>query len=227
MSTTCQDVINRAKSYSQLNASLASDSVDMLTRIRSIQQRVFTATAQLGRARFTRVQSINSNNAASARTIDLTTLSPALERLLRLTITSGTVELNQVPDLDTDAAFSPRFFIRGTNAVEVGSDWGASGIVAVELTYVYGASAITVTASPSSVNVTVPDEWIDVLVVPLAMYLHQRDPGRDPLEGQRLEREYRAAWDAYLQYLTNYGGLAHVPGRMPAPPEIALDARTQ
>lgn len=220
MTTTCQQIIDRAKSYSGLNTTLGADSAEMMTRIRSIQQRVFTATATLGRARFTVSQAVNTNNAASARTYDLTGLTLPLERILRISLTSSGAEINQVSEIDTDAKLAPRYFVRGTSIIEVGSDYGASGVVNLTVLYVYGATAIAPSDSPSSKNVTVPDEWIDVIVIPLAMYMHQKDPGRDPGEHARLVTEYMQAWEGYLQYLTNYGGDISRRALLPAPPEI-------
>jgi hypothetical protein len=221
VTTTCQFIIDRARSANPLNGPLTADSTDMMTQIRSIQQRAFTAVAGLTRDRFKATASVSSTNGSSARTAQLSSITPPIERVLQVKLAGSGEEVHQVDELDVEAELAPRYFVRGTQLVEVGNDWSAAaGAVALTLLYVYGPTAITVTASPPAVDVSVPDEWIDILVKPLAMYLHMRDPGRDPVEYERLEREYAAAWQGFLEYLTNYGGNEARRFALPTPPEI-------
>lgn len=191
----------------------------MLTRIRSIQQRVFTSISGLTRDRFKRTQVFTSTSGSSGRTVDLTGATVPIERILKVTLADGR-EASQVDELDTEAELAPRYFIRGTTLHEVSNDWStSSGTISVTVLYVYGATAISVTGSSSSQNVSVPDEWIDVLVLPLAMYLHQKDPGRDPAEYARLEKMYEDTWADFLGFLTNYGGNESRRFVLPVPPE--------
>jgi hypothetical protein len=63
-----------------------------------------------------------------------------------------------------------------------------------------------------------PDQWIDLLVIrPLAMYFHTKDPGRDPSEYQALSDEHHETWQAFMAYLTNYGGVKAQRFNIPAP----------
>lgn len=84
--------------------------------------------------------------------------------------------------------------------------------------YAYGATAITPTGGTSQL-VTVPDEWIDLLIKPLAMYFHTKDPGRDPSEYAALDAEYASVWNGFLQYVANYSGDVTRQELLPAPPE--------
>lgn len=221
MTTTCQQIIDRAKSYNALNANLASDAPEIMTRIRAIQQRIFTAIGEQAIPRYTVSTTGNSNNAASAREVDLSAVAPPIERILKVFITSGATLLTPVSELDTEARESPRYFVRGQKIIEVESDWGASGVVGLTVLYMQGpTTALAPTDSPSSKNISVPDEWIDVVVIPLAMYLHQKDPGRDPAEYARLAEEYARTWYSFLGFLTNYSGV--IDNRrllLPPPPE--------
>jgi hypothetical protein len=217
VSTTCQTIIDRAKQYSPLNTSLATDPVEMLTRIQQMQQRVFTAVAALRRPPFTTTASVTSNSAASARSISVASLSPPLERLLRVTLPSG-AEVYPVSEFDQQAQLAPRYFARQKTLIEVASDWGATGTVALTLLYAYGATAIAPTGAATQA-VTVPDEWIDLLIKPLAMYFHTKDPGRDPSEYQTLDAEYGAVWNGFLGYVANYSGDVTRRELLPAPPE--------
>lgn len=224
MTTTAQQIIDRAKSKSILNPELAGDTQEMLTEIRGIQQRAFVACAKLSRARFGVSGSVNSTNAGSGREADVAAFAPPILRLLQVKITSSGAELNQVPEVDQNAKRSPRYFVRGQKLIEVGSDWGASGVVGLTVLYTQGPTAITVTGATSQ-NVTVPDEHIGILVNPLAMHLHNKDAGRDPSEHQRLADDYKLEWEAWLDYLTSYGGDVSRHYERPVPPELGREGR--
>lgn len=220
MTTTCQFIVDRAKGQNLLNAPLVADTTDMLARIRAIQQRIFSSCAGITRDRFKTSVTGNSSSAASGRSLDLTqaAFSLPIERILQVKLASG-VEVNQVDELDVEAELAPRYFPRGTSLYEVNGEWGPTGIVPLTVLYVYGATAISVTGNLSQ-NVSVPDEWTDTVVLPLAMYLHSKDPGRDPLEYERLEKLYTGTWTDFVGYLTNYSGNESRRFVMPAPPEI-------
>jgi hypothetical protein len=96
--------------------------------------------------------------------------------------------------------------VLGETLQEVGSDWGAAGAIVVYVKYVYGAVPIDPDGAYSQL-VTVPDPWSDLLELPIARYLCQKDPGRDPAEDVRLD-ETLGSWEketgrrgAYLSYL--------------------------
>jgi hypothetical protein len=55
------------------------------------------------------------------------------------------------------------------------------------------------------------------LIRPLAMYFHTKDPGRDPSEYDRINAEHQQTWQAFLSYLTNYGGVKSQRFDIPAP----------
>lgn len=219
MATTCQFVVDRAKAFNPLNASLAGDPVEMLTRIQQMQQRIFTAIGKLRRPRFTVLQSLSSTNASLNRSLNLAVVVPPVERVLRVTLASSGLEVFQVSEFDPNAQIAPRYYVRGQSLNEYSNDWGASGVVTVNLLYVYGATPITVTGATSQV-VSLPDEWADVLIVPLARYFHQKDPGRDPMEYERLGQQYVDVWNGFLSYLTNYAGDMRRKELLPAPPEM-------
>ena len=218
MSTACSTIVSRAQAFNPLNSALTSDRGEMLSRIRADQQMLFTSMAGLARGRFQATETKTSTSAASGRTVDLSTLSSPLERLLKVALQDGT-EVNQVDILDTDAELSPRYTVAGTTLTEVSSDWSStSGAVTLTLTYVYGATDISPDGDLAQ-TVSVPDAWVDLLVLPLAFYLFQKDPGRDPNEGVRLQAmldERQQAWQAYL---TQYGGIETQRFILPTPPQ--------
>ena len=68
MSTTCQTIVSRARSYSTLNTPLTADSSEMLSRIRADQQALFTSIAGLTRDRFQTAVSVTSTAGAVWKT---------------------------------------------------------------------------------------------------------------------------------------------------------------
>lgn len=217
MTTTCQIVVDRAKGFSTLNTPLTSDKTEMLSRILSDQQDIFTSIAGLTRERFQLAVGVNSTVAASGRVIDLAALAAPVERVLTLVLADGR-EVSQVDVLDLEAELKPRYVVRGQSLVEVSNDWNSASNAAVSatLTYVYGPTAIDPAGALAQL-VSVPDAWIDLLVLPLAIYLAQKDPGRDPAEIDRLEAKLSKRQDAFVAYLTNYGGVEVKRFDLPSP----------
>lgn len=205
MTTTCQAIVDRAKSFNTLNAPLAADPAEMLSRIRADQQALFTENAGITRDRFQTAKSLTSTGGVAGRSFDLSTITPPIERVLTLTLADGRL-VSQVDVQDTDAELTPRYIVRGQSLIEVSNDWGTSGTVGATLVYVYGATAIDPAGNLTQL-VSVPDEWSDLLVLPLAQYLFQKDPGRDPAEGARLDAMLAGRQKAFLDFLVNYGGV--------------------
>lgn len=206
MTTTAQNIVDRAKGFNTLNTPLASDPSEMLSRIRADQQELFTEVAGETRDRFQTTKAIISSGGTSGRIFDLSAIvAPPIERVLMLTLADGR-EASQVDVQDVDAELPPRYIVRGQTLIEVKNDWGTAGTVSATLIYVYGATDID-PAGALTQAVSVPDQWTDLLVLPLAMYLFQKDPGRDPQERVDLETMLTRRQKAFLDYLINYGGV--------------------
>lgn len=191
----------------------------MLSRIRADQQALFTGVAGLARDYFQTTAPLSSTGGASGRSFDLSALSPPNERVLLLTLGDGR-DCNEVDILDIDAELAPRYIARGTKLVEVSNDWGASGSKTATLTYVYGAAAISISGSLSQ-TVSIPDEWTDLLVLPLAKYLAQKDPGRDPNEITNLAAMQDEREQQFVSFLTSYSGIKSVRVIPPTPSSAA------
>lgn len=185
MTTTCQTIVDRAKATSPLNTPLTADRSEMLSRVRADQQELFTRLAGRTRDRFQTTAAIASSSGAQGRIFTLSELTLRVERVLKITLGDGR-EINQVDVLDPDAELAPRYYVRGQTLIEVSNDWSTTtGIVNATLIYVYGMTDVDPAGALTQL-VSVPDEWIDLLALPLAMYLFQKDPGRDPSEFDRL-----------------------------------------
>lgn len=206
MATLCSDIVARAQAFSSANGPLTADAGIMLSRIRADQSALYTKAAELNRDFFATTASVTSTSGSSGRTIDLSALTPPLERLLRVTRTSDGVDLAPVDPLDTAAELPPRYTTQGLRLLEVGSDWGASGTVSVTVLYVQAPTDIDPAGSLTQA-VSLPDRWTDILVVNLAQYLHHMDVGRDPAEGERLQALSDARVQDFMNYLTHVGGV--------------------
>jgi hypothetical protein len=217
MTTSCQQIVDGARKFNTLNVPLTSDNREMLTRIIADQQDVFTNVAGMTRDRFQTQAALTSSAAMSGRSFDLSVITPPIERALTLFLADGR-EVNQVDVLDIDAELKPRYIVRGQTIVEVLNDWNTASGAAVNatLTYVYGPTVID-PAGLLTQLVSVPDQWIDLLVLPLALYLHQKDPQRDPTEADRLEKMLSKRQDAFVMYLTNFGGVVVKRFDLPSP----------
>lgn len=215
MPTTCQQVYVRARNASPANAALVLQPRDVLDWIAQDQQSLFSGLSGLTRDRFQASVSITSSIGTSARVFDLSTLALPVERILTLTLSDGR-EAHQVDVMDVDAELSPRYVLRGRTLIEVGNDWlVGSGAVTATLVYVYGPSTIDPTAGDYTQPVSVPDEWTDLLVLPLQMRLAKQRP---PAPGDELlQAQLDAKQSAFVNYLTNYGGIASTRFQIPTP----------
>jgi hypothetical protein len=214
MPVTCQTIVDRAVAFNTLNTGLTDSRSEMLSRIRADQQALFTGATSITRDRFKTTVSVTSTSDSSARIIDLSALALPCERVLRLTLNGE--DVHQVDETDPEAEYAPRYFVRGQSLVEVSNDWGASGTASLRLTYAYGPTDI----DPSGLytqTVTIPDQWIDLLVLPLAIYLATKDPGRDPNELTTLQARLDERQSAWLTYLNQYGGVSQRRFDLPAP----------
>ena len=209
MTTTVQDILDRALERSTANESalFSGGNVEILTRVDRSQQRLFTRLADENRYFYMHSGTAASSDAASARVIDLSVLSPAVERLLYLELPTGE-QVNAVDIQDLTAELAPRFYPKGSTLVEVGQDWGASGIVTLNIWYAYRPAPL-VLAGALSQSVTVPDRFCDYLELDLAIYLAGKDFGRTESaqsEVSRLTAEQGAVYQDYLGFLGHFAG---------------------
>jgi len=205
MSTTCADIIARAQAFSSSNGPLTSNGSVMLSRIRADETALFSKAAEVNRDYFSVSTALTSTSGSSARTFAIGALTPPVERILKLTLSTG-VEVNQVDSLDIDGELAPRYTTNGTTLTEVNSEWGATGTISATLMYAKGAASIDPTGALTQ-TVTTPDEWTDLLVISLAQYLHHMDVGRDPMEGQRLQALHDDRMQDFFNHLAHFGGV--------------------
>ena len=204
-----QDVFDRgiARSTANVAGFYSGKEKEILARVNYAQQRLFTRLAQENRYFYVQDTTIPSNNAASARRVDLATLTPLVERLLVAKLPS-TAELSQVDLQDLEAELAPRFYPQGTKMVEVGNEWGAPGIVTLSVWYAYRPAELDLLGALTQ-NVTVPDRFGEYLELDLAAYFAGSDFGRaesSPSEIARLQKEQAAVYEDFLQHTDHFAG---------------------
>lgn len=207
MSTTCADIVARAQAFNpSLNAPLTGDSSVMLSRIRADQSAVFAKVAEVNRNYFGTTATVTSSVAASSRVIDVSTLTPPVERVVKLVLADGR-EVSEVDPLDVDAELAPRYTVQGQTLREVGGDWANAGsAITATVSYVQAPTPIDPTGTLSQA-VSLADRWTDLLVLPLAMYLAQSDVGRDPGEIARLQSLADDRLQTFLDHVAHQGGV--------------------
>jgi hypothetical protein len=145
VTTTCQQILERVRAMNPLNPTVIVDRAEILQRIRSEQQEIFTRTAEVQHDRFITSLGVLTSSAASERIADLSVLGDApiykpVERILEARLGSSTGTLINRPDAtDVEGEYPPRGVIMGESLVEVEDDWGAAGAVTIWLRYVYSA----------------------------------------------------------------------------------------
>ena len=209
MTTTASDVIARATGYSVFSdSSLTASSSEMLAEINAIQNAVFTRVAMASK-HFLLQTNITSSSGSAFRTADLSSTT-GIERILGVWLTvSPSTHLSRVDWEDQDAELPPRYFLRGTELVEVSNDWSdTTGTVSLTIDYAQQATQLTTTGALTQA-VSLPDAHADVLSIGLAAYLAGKDAGRDQVEVDRLQGMFESRVATVIASLDHFGGTAH------------------
>src|SRR5579862_6479562 len=96
---TCQYIVTQAVAFSKANPTLATNTAEMLSRIRGQQRALFTHAAMRSREFLVTGVNLVSSSGVANRVFDISTVSPPIERSLQLMTAAG-VTLNQVDPLD-------------------------------------------------------------------------------------------------------------------------------
>lgn len=208
MTTTCQQLQDRAVAYSSANglASLVSDKAEIINRIGTDERALYDLAARTNRYFFAVTTDITSTTGATGRSFALTSLSPRVARILKIVLADGR-EVSQVDVQDLAAEFSPRYYVLGQTVYEVENDWSAtSGAVAAVLTSVRLPVTLDTTGLLTQA-ITLPDDFADILELRLARYLAHKDVGRDQAEMTRLDEQISAREADFVSHITQFGGV--------------------
>ena len=212
MAKTCQDVFTGAIALSDANQAFTTlSAAEILGRLQFGIAQLFTRLAQENRFFYVSKAVKASSGGAAARTLDLSSLAPPLERLLDngVVLPDGT-PVNIVDFQDQDAELAPRAYPLGLVLNEVDAEWGAPGPVNVTLVYAYRPADLD-PAGTLAQAITVPDRFSSWLEYDLGIYFNQKDLGRaaaDPDEIKRLTAMQDVVFQDLLTYLDHVMGPA-------------------
>jgi hypothetical protein len=189
---TGQDVIDRALSRSEQNEAGLISTADMVSIVSDTQKAMFLLAAQEA-PNFFGTESNTSARSAYTDSWDISALGVGVVTRVEVAAIAGTptvvvgdeVKLVDVrfPELEP----TPRAYIRDQRVYGYGTDLGsADANMATSLKVLY--SKVPGSMTDEDTVLTLPDRWVDLLVVPLARKLALADGGRVQ-EVQSLEAE--------------------------------------
>jgi len=209
MSTTAQTVMDRAIQRSAMNNPDLVPPAQMLGYLSTNEKAAFIAAAKRNPDFFgkTATTSIRSSSTAGW---DLTS-SPGdvgIVSLITVAALTGTVsgvsvsqKVNMVSLRWPQLGLSPRCYIRGHTVYGYSTELGADNsnmVTQLNISY----SELPASITDVGTYISLPDEWVDLLVLPLARILAIRD-GR-PDEAKLLEEEYQMLFALFLEQVATY-----------------------
>ena len=225
MSTSCSDIVTRAIGLSVANNGVldptqSADVQDALVRISQAQARAFTRFSDANKTAFLKSVVVTSTAGNGGRTVDLSVLSPRVQRIITLRLTTSQLEVALVdPNVQT-SEMAPRYITEGETLVEVSNEWDTATANAVSLTLLHTTRPPDLDTSTNgllSQAVSIPDRYTDILVYDLGAYLAQKDVGREDAEVTMLEAKRDEALAAWITSATQFGGVAVYAFEIPQP----------
>lgn len=188
MATTAQDIINRAVQRSTLNNPDLVPTAQLLQYISQFERALYLRGARINPDYFGK----DASTATRAATTDAWDLAATpgdvglLTRAEVLTIVGSVsgVSVGQKIDLVLhrmqEVGVPPRAYVRGRKISQVGTELGTNGSNLVTVAKVF-YSPIPAAVTSLTQSLTVPDEWTDLVVLPLARTLAARDRRLDEI----------------------------------------------
>jgi hypothetical protein len=208
MATTAQTVINRAIQRSALNNPDLVPTAQMLGYITTYEKAVY-ATAAKYNPEFFGTQGATATRADNTASWDLTATPGDVFAVTGLQVATiqGAPTLS-VGDTINIVSFrwpelevSPRAYIRGQTIYGYGDELGADATDFVEsLTVFYSELPTSVTTTSQSL--TLHDEWMDLVIVPLARLLALRDNRAEDVA--ILDAEYNSLMATFIDHCSVY-----------------------
>lgn len=209
MALTVQQVITRAVQRSALNNPDLVPMAQMIGYASSYERAVYAMGAKynpefFGKDGDTAARTDNTDSWDITTTPgDVFALTAAV--ISSITGTVGTLTAGdkvqlvsfRFPDLD----IPPRAYLRNGKITQIGTELGDSGTDFVDTLTLY-YSLMPPTVSTVSDTLTIPEEWADLVVVPLSRLLALRD--NRPQEVQVLDAEYNSLVATFIDHVAVY-----------------------
>ena len=204
---TAQDAINRAIQRSALNNPDLVPMAQMLGYTSSYERAVYAMGAKYNPEYFG-----TSGDTTPAKTVvtdtfgvptDMFALTKAIVKTITGTVTNVSEgdEVNLVSFRFPELEVAPRAYVRGGAIQGIGDELGAADANMVSvLTLYYSEMPISVTTLTQTL--TLPDEWSDLIVVPLARLLALRD--NRAADVQILDAEYNSLVATFIDHVSVY-----------------------
>lgn len=224
MSTTAQEVMSLAVLRSQLNDVNLVPSPIIFKAIGIYEREAYIRAARLDPEYF------GTSGATAARAAftdpwNISTVPANIAAVTKVEINAitGTVvglavndPVNLVKLRFPDVEIVPRAYVRGRQIFGYKTELGANSANMVSKLTVYYAPIPTAPTSGSSV-MTIPDEWLDLVVLPIAKLMCLRD--RRPDDAQLLDAELQALYALFEQAVLIYdhGAARPLPSIPPLP----------
>ena len=195
MATTALTIINQAIQRSALNNPDLVPTAQMLGYITNLERSIYAMGARYNPDFFGAV-GVSATRSAFTDSWDMTATPGGVFAISALAVETITGTVSGVSEGDTvniigfrwpELHVAPRAYIRGQSVTGYGTDLGAADINMVTVLNVFYSTlpaGITATAT----NVTLPDEWVDLIIVPLARILAIRDHRPEDVQALDAER---------------------------------------
>jgi hypothetical protein len=230
MSTTAQDIVTLATLRSQLNDPALVPSPTIFKAIGIYERQAYLRAARLDPEYFgtSADTSIRSTYTASWNISitpgNIAAVTSAVVKAIVGTVTGISVgtSLNMVKLRFPDLEPAPRIYIRGRQIFGYLTELGAADANMVsQLTINY--APIPVAPTSGSSVMTIPDEWIDLVILPVAKLMCLRD--RRPEDAQALDAELKETYALFEQSVLLYDHGSKRP--LPSVPALPLSSGAQ
>lgn len=207
MTTTVQQIIDRAAARSNLNDAALIDTAELIAYINQFERRIYM-TANRENPDFFGAEGATAARASGGTWTPATTPGNvgAISRIEVSAITgaiSGLAvgdEISVVSIRNPDVAVGPRVYIRGGIIREWDESLTSGGSFVSTLKLYYSVMPTAKTATGNSM--TLPDEYCCLVDLPLARVMALRDQRPDELPG--IDQELLLEWTTFLQQVGVY-----------------------
>lgn len=189
MSTTAQEIVDRAVNRSSLNDSTLLPPAQLLQYITTYERALYLRAARVNPDYF----GTDANTAARGSNTeywDLASTPGGVALLTRVEVAAITgsvigvavgTKVELVLHRLQEVAVPPRAYVRGRRITQIGTELGTNGTNYVTILKVF-YSPVPPPVTSLTQSVTTPDEWTELLVLPLARTLSLRDRRLDEID---------------------------------------------
>jgi len=221
---TTQDIIDRAMARSEQNESGLISTADMVDIVSDAQKTVYMLAAQEApnffgqdgstsvRSTYTADWDISNLRAGVITRVEIKTITGAVTGL------AAGDKINLIDLRFPELEVAPRAHIRNQKIKGYGTDLGAADAnMVTQLTIYYSYVPGSLTDENSIISL--PERWIEMLVLPLARKLAVADGGRQP-EVQAYEAEMATETARFIAAISTYDYTAVRPATARSPLQI-------